>query len=73
MKKICEKLVLLTHLIKVSTPALAEALGETKPDPLRVYGVVMARKTPPVTKLQKKNVMTDYGRDKFLVLIYHND
>ncbi|MPC08818.1 hypothetical protein E2C01_001412 [Portunus trituberculatus] len=31
-----------------STPALADALGETKPEPERVYVVVMERNTPPV-------------------------
>lgn len=36
------------YLVKVSTPALADALGETKPEPERVYVVVMERNTPPV-------------------------
>lgn len=38
------------YLVKVSTPALAEALGETKPEPHRVYVVVMERKTPPAKR-----------------------
>lgn len=51
------RLLSLIYLVKASTPALAEALGETKPEPDRVYVAVMERKTPPVKKQKQKLIM----------------
>lgn len=39
------------YLVRVSTPAFADALGDTKPEPLLVYVVVIAKNAAPVEKL----------------------
>lgn len=45
--KLCNHWIVVTHFVIASTPALAQALGTTKPDPLSAYVVVMFRKTAP--------------------------
>lgn len=43
-----------TYLVSISTPALAHALGTTKPEPVSAYTVVILRNAAPVNNA--KNV-----------------
>lgn len=42
---------MMTYLVRFSTPAFADALGDTKPEPLLVYVVVMDKNAAPEEEL----------------------